>query len=839
MADSLIQDLRHGLRMLVKNPGFALVAVLSIAIGVGANAAMFSIADGLILRPFPVPSANELLTIAATTPSGETRINETSYPDYTDIRDRAHSFEGLAATNSLMGSLARQGDESARGTYAQAVSANFFDVLHVRPAMGRTFLPEEDRVAGRDAVVILSHETWTEQFGADPEIVGREIRISGRAFTVVGVAPEGFTGIDMYLSPAFYVPLAMLTTLNQQTRAGFFDERDARSLRVVGRLAQGASIEQASQEIERIGGDLQREHPDTNERRGLRIRTAMQTRLDQFAPVASLSAILIGLAVAVLLVACANVAGLLTSRAPVRAREIALRLAIGGSRRRLVRQLITESFLIALAGGLAGLVLAYAIVGSFQQFQVVTDIGVRIVYKLDERALLVALVIAAVAAVLSSVVPAWRTTRAGDLSGTLRNTAAPSGRTARLWGRHGLVAVQIALTLVLLTVALSFYRAFQAEYGRGPGFRTDHIVLAGLDPALARYDQRQSDDFYRLVKDRVAASTGVTSVAVTSFVPLSQDGGERIAVVPEGFTLPPGVDSVPIAAARIDEHYFDAIGIALESGRAFQLTDTENAPLVAIVSRGMATRYWPGENPIGKRIRLVETASARPAFSSQSQPASQSGPAWAEVVGVAADAKFRLFTSVSTPFLYVPRLQHPSTRNTLVVRTDIDSFSAATQVRLTIQNTDRNVPILGMRTMETFYFSNSKNLNTVVVRTIAGMGTMGLLLALAGLYGLMAYAVGRRTREIGIRMAVGALPVSVLRMILRQGLLPSVAGIGLGVLASFLTGNATQALFPGTAVDRFTYLSIVPIVIAVVMLAAYIPARRAARIDPLLALRHD
>jgi predicted permease len=762
------------------------------------------------------------MTVSATLPTGEVRSNAISYPDYADLRDRAQSFEGLTATDLVSVAFARRRDESARGTYGLAVSANFFDVLHVRPALGRAFVPDEDRVAGRDAVIILSHETWTQQFGADANIVGREIRLTGEPFTVIGVTPEGFTGPDHFLPPHFYVPLAMLPKLAVGAQTTLLDQRDNRTLEVMGRLKPEVSLAQASEKVDRIGRALAQEYPAANRRRGLLLRREMDQRMAENPPTAALSFILIGLAVAILLVACANVAGLLTSRAPVRAREIAMRLAIGGSRGRLMRQLITESALVSLAGAAAGLALGYIGILSFRQLQIVSDVGVRLTYELDRRAVAVGLGIAAISALLSSIIPAWRSTRARDLTSLLRNTTVPAGRAARLWGRHGLVASQIALTLVLLTVALSFYRAFEAEYGRGPGFRTDHLLLTNIDTALARYDRDQSEAFYQRLKEGAAAIPRVTSVALTSFVPLSQDTNDSMAIVPEGFTLPQGIESLTVAAARVDETYFDTIGIPIVMGRGIQATDTADTPRVAVVSNGMAARYWPDDNPLGKRVRLAGP-----------------NPVWAQVVGVAADAKFRLFTSVSTPFLYLARLQNPPTRNTLVVRTDADSAALAEAVRSAVLETGRDVPILGMRTMEAFYYASARNINLVVVRTIAGMGAMGLALALIGLDGLMAYAVNRRTREIGIRMAMGALPGSVLRMVLRQGTLPSIVGVAFGIVASAAVGGLIQGAIPGTGGDVFTYLLIVPVVVAVVMLAAYIPARRAAHIDPLLALRQD
>jgi len=822
MFETVWQDVRHGVRMLAKNPGFSVIAIVSIAIGVGANTAMFSVADGLILRPLALPDANTLVMVSARTPTGEVRNGGTSYPDYADVRDRARSLQGLAASRGLVASVTSRSDESARGAFGLAVSGNFFDVLGVQPAVGRGFVPEEDRVAGRDAVVVLSHDTWTERFGADSGLVGRQIRLTGESFTVVGIAPEGFNGAEFFVAPAFYVPLAMLPALESSAPPDLLQHRDVRNLRVLGRLTPGATLAQAAEEVALIARGLQQQFPESNDNRGMLVRWERDARFSEFWPSAALSAILIGLALAVLLVSCANVAGLLTSRAPVRAREIALRLAIGGSRQRLMRQMITETALLAVAGGLTGLALGYAGIRSFRQFQVVSDVGVTMSYELDGRALAVGFAMVAVSALLSSVVPAWRTTRAADLSSLLRNASASASRRGHLWGRHGLVASQIALTLVLLTVALSFYRAFEIEYGRGPGFRTDHLLLTTVDPGLGRLDQQRGDAFYQRVTERAAAIPGVTAVAVTSFVPLSMDGGNAEPFVVEGADVAPGVGPSTVAAARVDESYLDTIGIPLVSGRGFRSSDTAETPRVAIVSRGMATRYWPGQSPLGKRIRLAGPEAA-----------------WTEVVGVAADIKFRLFTPTSVPFLYLPRRQNPSMRSTLVVRTAAGSDTVATRIRSAVLETDREVPVLGMRTMEAFYHANSRNLNTVVVRTIAGMGAMGLTLALIGLYGLTAYAVSRRTREIGVRMAMGALPASVLRMVLRQATLPSVAGIAVGVVASIAVGGVLEGAFPNLGGDAVTFLLIVPAVIAVVALATYVPARRAASIDPLVALRQE
>src|SRR4051812_40879041 len=495
MFDALRQDVRRGVRMLVKAPGFTAIAVLSMAIGVGANAAMFSVADGLVFRPLPVPDAAALMRVRATTATGT--LTSVAYPDYTELRDRVRSFETLAASRTLVAGIADERGELPQSHLGLAVTTSFFDAVRVQPVLGRGFTANEDRSDSLASAVVLSHDLWRQQFSADPDIVGRHILLATADFTVVGVMPERFTGVDFYVPAMFYVPVSLLPSLDDRTQPNALERRDLRSFRVIGRLKRGVTLAQANQDVQQVGRDLERVHPDDRAHQGLLLRSDRQARFDDFLPVVTLGLMLTGLAVAVLLVACANVTGLLMSRAPERARELALRIAIGGSRERLVRQLITEAALLAIAGGAAGLALGYAGIRSFRQFQIASDAGVSLTYVLDRRALAVALAAAIASALLSSLVPAWRATRTGDLSSILRQSTVPAARGRRLWGRHGLVAVQVGLTLVLLTVAVTFYRAFAAEDGRGPGVTTDHVLLASLDPALARYDHPRTDAFYR------------------------------------------------------------------------------------------------------------------------------------------------------------------------------------------------------------------------------------------------------------------------------------------------------------------------------------------------------
>lgn len=822
----MVNDIKHGIRVLLKNPGFTCVAVISIAIGVGANTAMFSVADGLVFRPLPVPRAGEVVTVLGQERNVGFGNRRVSYPDYVDLRDRSKSFRGLVAYTFVITTFADRVDEPAQRKVGMTVSGNLFDAMEVRPALGRAFRADEDQVPGRDAVVVLDHDEWTQQFSADPSIVDRRIRIGGVEFTVIGVAPPGFTGIDHDVKPAFYIPLAMFTTAQNGTPPDVLTRRDNRSFAVKGRLAPGVPIAEANQEARQLAANLAQAYPDVNRNHDLMVRTQLQAYRDQpGSGDTNLVLMLMTLALVVLAIACANVAGLLTSRAPLRAREVALRMAVGAGRWRLVRQLVTESLLMATGGGLLGLVLGAAVINIFRTVEYPTDIPLKLTFELDTRALVVAMAVAAASALLSGLLPAWRATRT-DLVSSLKDTAAGRSERLRLWGRNVLVCGQVALSLALLTVTIFMYRAFQAQLDRGPGFRTEGLLFASFDPALARYDDARTHAFYRLLRDRAQSLPGVTAVGLASTVPMRTDNFQAAQVVPEGFQLAQGIESINCPSALVDEGYFDTTGIPIVEGRGFRQADTADSPAVVVVNQRFAAHYWPGQSAIGKRVQ-VRGDRARVA----------------EIVGVAADSKYFFIAERPIEFIYFPHAQSPLSRRSLMVATAGSAEALAEPLRAIVRAIDPGMPVLGLRTMEDYYDSRAVGVSRLIVGTVGSMGTIGVVLAMVGLYGLMAYAVSRRTREFGIRIAVGAAPLSVLGMVLKRGMLLAAVGIVLGLIGSIPIGGVLRSVFESqystTGNNVVTYALVVPALVAVTLLAAYVPARRAARTDPLRALRQD
>jgi predicted permease len=822
---TLWKDLRYGVRMLAASPGFTIVAVLSLAIGIGANCAIFSFADALLLRPLPVARPSEVLTVGSRSSFEAFNASSlvSSYRDYVDIRDRNKSFEGLAAFSYLTVGFASDPTATPKIKMGMIASSNLLPLMGVEPTIGRTFRPDEDQVPGRDAVVVLGRTMWDQEFGSDAGVLGRSVRINGAAFTVIGVAPGSFTGMNQVVRSDFFVPLMMSPRVINDKKTASLEARDVRNLRLKGRLRPGVSQAQAQSELTAIAADLERAYPVTNKNQQFFVNTELQARVAEDPPDATLVAMLATLAIGVLLVACGNVAGLLTSRAPVRAREMALRLAIGAGRGRVVRQLITESLLVAVAGGVLGLGVGYAGMILFRQIEIPTDLPIALPFQMDRRALLFSLAVAVASAVIFGFVPAMQASRT-DLTAIMKASDAVAPGRRRRWGRAILASGQVAVSVVLLVVAMFMYRGFRQELLAGPGYRTDHLTMMGFDTSLIRYTDAQSQQFFQEIAERARAVPGVKAVTMTTSIPMLNDTLGGVPIAPEGFQFPPGKENTETLASRIDEFYFYAMGIPLVSGRNFSRRDDENAPRVAIVNQHLAQHYWPNQDPVGKRFRLKSANDA-----------------WVEIVGVAKTSKYIFIAESPTDFLYLPYRQNTAQRMMLVAQSTGDAAGLAAPLREVVHGLDVNMPLSNVRTMAQLYQMRAISIFNVLVTMIGAMGLMGLALSIVGLYGLVAYSATRRTREIGIRMAIGATAPTVLRMVLGQGVALALTGLVVGLAGSVGAGELLNAAFPGgnDQRDLMALVLVAPVVLAVTLLASYIPARRASRVNPMEALRYE
>jgi predicted permease len=823
--ERLAQDIRIGCRMLRRNPGFTLVAVVSLAIGIGVNSAMFSFADALLLRPLPVLRPSEVVTVGTDSAGGflADRLSFVSYPDYLNFRNQSKSFAGLVAFDLAIFGFSPHPDALPHMKMGMLVTGNFFRVMGVEPELGRGFRPDEDQVPGRDAVVVLGHDFWEQELAGDGSIIGRRVRLNGTEFTVIGVAPERFTGMHQFIRPAFFVPVMMWNRIAVNPGANLLEARDQRAFVVKGRLKPGVTLAQAQAELAVIAKALERSYPETNRNHGVAVRTEVEARFKQAAESARLIGMLMALAAVVLLVACANIASLLLSRARVRGREVAVRLAIGAGRLRLIRQLLTESLLIALAGGAMGLVVAYGGIVFFRQLEIPSDLPIKFFIELDGRMLLASLAISFASALLFGLVPAIQTTRA-DLLTALKNAGADRSRGRRLWGRNLLVVGQVAASLVLLAVATLMYRGFRHDLLASPGFRKDHLMMMRFDPTLVRYSPDQTQQFFRQLVERVRRAPGVKSAALTEAVPMDStsvwDGAATI--LPEGFPFPRGTDGAHVMENTVDEGYFDTLRVPIVRGRGFRSSDKSDAPRVAVINETLASHYWPHQDPVGKRFRMDN----------------RNGP-WVEIVGVAKNGKYMFISEPPLEYVYFPLAQHPKVQMTLLAESSGDASELAAPLREVVRALDANQPIYDVRTMEELFRIRAVRTPNLITQTVAAMGLMGLVLSMVGLYGLVAYAASRRTREIGIRMAMGAHRTAVLRMVMRQGMLLALSGIAVGLVASYQAERLLNSIFVGGGTDAVSYWLVAAALLAVTAFAAYIPARRAARVDPMLALRYE
>src|ERR1022692_3343296 len=809
---TLWNDIRYGIRMLAANPGFSAVAILSLAIGIGANTSMFSLADAMLLRPLPVDHPADMVRVVST--SQAERYGRLSYPDYIDFRDHVKTLSGLLGYKNIAIGFNPNPDAPAKLLLGLAVTPNFFDVLGVRPGLGRGFRADEDS----QAVVVISDSTWDSQFGRDPSVIGRTVKLSKVDFTIIGVAPQSFPGLDRYVHESMYVPQGVTPRFAPDEK-DLLGHRDRLNLSVYGRLQPGHTASEAQAELQTIARNLEQAYPDTNRGRGALAMTELQARMRVDPDDALETAIFLAIAGLVLLIACANVASLLLSRARARSREIAIRLAIGASRSRLVRQLLTESLLLAFAGGAAGLGLALVGIKFFSAIRLPTALPLWLVAHLDLRVLAFCAVASALSGIVFGIAPALHTLRT-DLSGTLKSgDAALSGKRRRFQVRNILVIGQVAVSMLLLLIAGLLVKDFANATGFTAGFRTDHVLLLTLDPSLVGYQEPQGRAFYRQLEERVSSLPGVHSVALGEHVPLGVTSSSKNVVV-EGYELPRGQQSLSILVDSVDEHYFNVMQIPVVAGRKFHNSYTQSSVPVAIVNEAMAQTYWPKRSPIGGRIQM--------------------GKQTLQVVGIAKNIKYRDWSEHPLPFLYLPFSQQYESLMTLHVETAVDPATLAGPVLAEVRRLDAATPVQDVQTMQHFFKEGALFGNRLVTQVVTVIGLFGLLLAITGLYGVIAYSVSRRTREIGIRMAIGADPGSVAWLVLRQGMKLTAIGGAIGLVLSLLASQVLGSLLVGvSARDPEVYVAVPLLLAAISLLACYVPARRAARIDPLLALRQD
>jgi predicted permease len=812
-------SVKHALRVLRKDPGFTAVAICSMAIGIGATSAMFNFADAMLLRPLPIAEPNRVVAIntAKSAPFGSNTT--VSYPDYVDLRDRNRSFDGLMAACYASFGFSPNAGSLPQMKFGMFVSGNFFRVLGVQPELGRGFRTDEDQIEGRDAVVVLAHDFWVGQYNASPSVLGSRVRLNGIDFTVIGVAPEHFTGIDLFFRPTMFVPLAMSPRMGP---ANFLHDRDAGGLFVKGRLKAGVSVDSARADVESLAAGLQKLHKQQSDDRLLTAETEVQLRFAQAPGMAAMTIMLGALGLCVLLVACANVAGLLLSRARARSREIAVRLAIGASRGALIRQLLLENLLVAVAGGVGGVEVAEAVAEFWRRVPIPTDVPVVFNIGTDYRVLWFTLGVSVLSTLLFGLAPAFRVTRP-NLVPALKAADADSGGKRRFWGRNLIVAGQVALSLVLLAVSAALVQGFRGELTQGPGFRTDRLLLTSFDTQLVRYSEDQTRRFYDDLLRRARSAPNVRSAALVSNAPMV--GADNLEVVVDGTVLPRGKKAPPGFGAYISEGYFRTMGIPILAGRDFRESDREKEPLVAVVNERVAKHYWPHGDAVGGRFHL----------------GTATGPL-IEVVGIARTSKVLWVAEPPLDMVYLPFRQHARERLTLVAESNAqDAAMLAPVVRDAVRGLDPDMPVFGVKTMHDFYLQRAQA-STVLTQVVSSLGLMGLILAVVGLYGLVAYSVSRRTREIGVRMAVGADRREVVWMILRQGLRLGAAGVVVGLVASFFACRLVISVFSIVTFNRLDPLifAVLPLsLLMVTALAAWVPARRASLVDPMRTLRDE
>lgn len=807
-------DLRYAFRLLRKNPAFTAVAVLVIMLGTGAVTTIFSVVDALLLRPAPSVGASAALVNVIRAEGDGRGFHVFSYPMYRDLRDRAGTLDGLAAHagESFHVGLSPRGEREA--VTGNLVSANYFDVLRMKPQLGRFFLAEEDRTPLTHPVLVVSDAFWRERLGGDRAALGRTIEINGTPFTVIGVAPPGFGGLISVMQAQMWAPLMMAPLVRHGMGLSAVSGR-ASWLMVVGRLKGGVGDGAAQAELTQLARAVEMANGGKPNEIAVHVSPLRPLPAQMERPVSAFMAVLMGVASLVLLIASVNVAGMLLARASARRREIVIRLSLGASRARLVRQLLTESVLLFLLGGTAGVLLTVWCTRLIESIRPIVDFPLRLELPIDLRMLTFTLGISLATGLAFGLVPALKASRR-DLAAALREDTAGSGQRQR--ARSAFVVGQLAMSVMLVVAAGLFLRAWQRGRVTDPGYRIDHVLTMGVDLENEGYDSARVRLFRDALAERVRALPGVERVSFTTLVPL-QGNSMAMGITVPGLQPPPGQDQFTIPFETVGRDYFAVLGIELLRGRGFDERDAPNAPRVAVVTQRFADRFWPGHDAIGRTF-----TAGRDTYT---------------IVGVARDGRFHSIAEAPEPFMFLLDDQNPSMRTNLVARTAGDPEALATAVQRITKELDSRMIVPRVQSLE-----RAASIGLFPQRVAAGvtgvLGAVGLLLASVGLYALIAFMVAQRTREIGIRIALGSSPAGVVRLVVGQGVRLAAIGVAIGLALAIAGSRALSPfLFGVSALDPLTLLG-VPVLLAVVaLLATWVPAARAARVDAAVALRAD
>jgi predicted permease len=819
---TLLQDLRFAFRQLGRTPSFAVTAVLTLALGIGANTAIFSLVNTLLLKPLPVPNAEQITTLVPRENNGPLQ-QSFSWPEFKEIRAHSgRSFSDVFAYTLSLDGLAVAGQQPQR-VMTCYVSGNFFDGLGLKPAAGRLLLPGEGEVPGRDSVVVLDYSYWKEKFNSDPSVVGRPVTINGHPVTIAGVAPKGFHGVQSFVSVGAYLPLSELPLAGTPLDA--MNNWQDRMLVVNGRLLSGVSLKQADAGLSVVAQDLMRQHPDVEKKLGIEAYPEPSLRINagNSNTIYIIAALFLSLAGMVLLLACVNVANLVLVRATVREREMAIRTALGARRSRLIGQMVTESVTLALIGGVMGVLLGMWSSSALSHLDIHADIPVNFAFDFDWRIFLYSFAAALLAGLVVGFVPALRMAKANV--NTVLHEGSRGVTAGRHWLRDGLVAIQIAASLVLLVVTALFVRSLSAMQTMDFGFKPDHVLNFALDANEIGLTDVQTRDLAANIAARFHQLAGVDFVSHASSVPLGYFGnGDRLTI--DGAPAPADPTDRDAGYNVVSPEYFNVMSIGLAGGRAFTDADNERGRDVAIVSESAAKKFWPNSDPIGRIFSMAGEKDRK-----------------MQVIGIARDAEFQIFAGGKLrPYFYIPYAQHIK-GNTLMVfqlKTEGDPLSFVPTVEKTVHTLTPQLPIFQVQTMrEGLYTMNGLLLFQIGASLAAIMGGLGLTLAVIGLYGVVSYSVSRRIHEIGLRMALGATRGAVFRMIYRQSIVIVAAGLGVGLAIALLVARAVGTVVIVNVWDPATYALVGGVLALAALASCYFPARRAMSVEPMVALRQD